>query len=56
MKNNYPCRCGHLKSVHKLIEWKGRLLDECSEKIERFECSCYDFKGDNLRYLESLSE
>lgn len=68
-KNNFICICGHLKIVHSPKYWlndmgsskasiEDFLQDACYEWVRRDEaiCECEQFKLDNLKYLENLSE
>ena len=50
---NYFCQCGHVKRLHEGHEYQY----ECNAWIYLTgTCSCREFKVDNLRYLEKLSE
>jgi len=59
MDQDFPCIWGHSKLNHKYNERVKKF--ECWVKtVDRlklpFEDDCLDFKLDNLRYLEQLSE
>jgi len=55
VKVNFPCRCGHSKMEHYSYSRNDVFISLicCSTKGL---CECLDFKTDNLRYLEQLSE
>jgi len=55
VKNNFPCICGHSKMEHYSYSRNDVFISLicCSTKGL---CECLDFKTDNLRYLEQLSE
>jgi hypothetical protein len=71
MKNSFPCTCGHVKFVH-LKDSNHNVCHGCLSSLAaiadrtdmskgipaNMDFSSYKhiFKGDNLKYLESLSE
>ena len=63
MQIDFPCICGHSKEIHSPQAFKGRqyspdtyLLTACYYEINDGLCVCREYKQDNLRYLEQLSE
>lgn len=64
MNNYFPCKCGHVKSVHEHRDFDTPILrDICWECMRsRYELKDKDikdyhkFKPDNLKYLESIYE
>lgn len=62
---NFPCKCGHAKIDHNEYGgfcWHIREDNYYGDfkpkwvKFEDFNCSCFHYCADNLRYLEQLSE
>jgi hypothetical protein len=68
MKIDFPCTCSHSKGMHNPIKWKNRKgsahcfkQDACYAEYYNFNdndnlCKCREYKPDNLKYLEMLSE
>jgi hypothetical protein len=58
-QNNFPCVCGHMESVHITApDYMGGdswcFGDNVEEPFQKqFDCSCYKYIPDNLKYLES---
>jgi len=51
------CVCGHTKAKHKgVVDIFDRFWeDACSAVLpDHSSCVCWNYKGDNLRYLERL--
>lgn len=46
------CKCGHSEDNH--IMTSQTMMRKCNKFIECTFCNCYEFKADNLKYLESL--
>ena len=53
MSVNLICQCGHYRSIHYFFEYGGSY---CTDRTKSKWCHCCEFKQDNLRYLEQLSE
>ena len=53
MYKEFPCRCGHTLENH--CPFNGKKENE-EQWCGITYCPCNDFKQDNLRYLEQLSE
>ena len=65
MKNidKYPCQCGHLKEMHRIPMATGKMgcsvtqdHDNSRWDYPEYADECEEFKPDNLKYLEDLSE
>lgn len=58
MQINFPCVCGHLRVVHHTIASCGEWLVCMCKGIDTLtdDCNCYQFKPDNLKFLECESE
>lgn len=57
--NNVPCTCGHSRKVHKLVTYaaEGHLICMCKGNSTLVDdCRCYEYKPDNLKYLEDRYE
>lgn len=58
---NIPCRCGHIKKDHKSsidnfeLCWNG-WPDGSDESFNLERCFCWQYKPDNLKYLEQIYE
>ncbi|MGH7974846.1 MAG: hypothetical protein ACREBR_04925 [bacterium] len=55
MEDNFPCVCGHNKIHHKLLKPDFQYCSICYHMHGETR-SIHEFKLDNLRYLEVLSE
>lgn len=67
--NAYPCHCWHPKNIHVIrqntefedrymvqLEWDTCLFFTRYDEKHSLKCQCNEFKLDNLKYLEELSE
>lgn len=58
MSIDFPCECGHEKSLHK----DGIFISGCRKRIgwgikgTDWADDCKEYKSDNLKYLEQLYE
>jgi hypothetical protein len=57
---DFPCTCGHKKNEHK-TGMNGRFFNRlsCMATLEngmKYADMCFDYKSDNLLYLESLND
>lgn len=58
MGNNiYPCRCGHyFEETHTIKSSDNRFPCWYNYEDEQKACLCWDFKLNNLKYLEQTYE
>ena len=59
MSSELICWCGHLENMHAAttdIPGGRRICFYLGIATSIDECPCIQFKADNLRYLESLSD
>ena len=47
-----PCTCGHFKYAH----YNGYILQYCRGFKLSTTCKCYEYKADNLTYLQMKYE
>ena len=48
---NYPCTCGHARINHAYRKYNGCAQIDFACGV--YDCDCYKFKADNLKYLEN---
>jgi len=56
-KLDYPCECGHPVGLHSMEE--TNIFKFCNYQFTvgaTHACRCSNYKADNLKYLEQLSE
>ena len=53
MNNQFTCRCGHLRKVHRKMVNNTSFVCEVFGPITTvYDCPCYNYKADNLKFLE----